>query len=121
MSATPNPPRPATTGPSGLAALRHVATDMHVLDYLAHAYKYRYLAAGVLAAAILVALVKTYTTTPMYRAQARVIIELEDDQVVSTLSGIMAGENVRDPAPYYQTQFRILTGRELARRTVRSL
>lgn len=94
---------------------------MHVLDYLAHAYKYRYLAAGVLAAAILVALVKTYTTTPMYRAQARVIIELEDDQVVSTLSGIMAGENVRDPAPYYQTQFRILTGRELARRTVRSL
>jgi hypothetical protein len=68
----PHLPRGAT-GLSGLAALRHAATDMHVLDYLAHAYKYRHLAASVLAVALLVALVKTYTTTPIYAPGAVII------------------------------------------------
>ena len=31
---------------------------------------------------------------------------------------MLNGENARDPEPFYQTQFRILTGRELARRTI---
>jgi succinoglycan biosynthesis transport protein ExoP len=105
---------------ASLAAFRQAATDTHLLDYLVAGYRHRYLAAGVFVAALLIALVKVYATTPLYRAQARVIVELQDDQV-STLTGVQSGENVRDPGPYYQTQFRILTGRELARRTVRRL
>jgi capsular exopolysaccharide synthesis family protein len=114
-----------STGPgearrASLAAFRNAATDTHLLDYLAGAYRHRYIAGGVLVVVILLALVHVYTTTPLYRAQARIIVEVEDDQV-SSLTGVLSGENYRDPAPYYQTQFRILTGRELARRTARSL
>lgn len=103
-----------------MASLRTAADSAHILDYLAHSYKYRYLAASVFLLAVLVAVAKTYATTPLYRGQARLIVEVEDDQV-SNLAGVLSGENFRDPAPYYQTQFRILTSRELARRTVRSL
>jgi uncharacterized protein involved in exopolysaccharide biosynthesis len=61
--------------------------------------------------------VRAYMTTPLYRAQARVMIEIEDDETTA-LAGVLNGENIRDPEPFYQTQFRILTGRELARRSV---
>ena len=105
---------------ASLAAFRPTATDTHLLDYFAAAYRYRYFAASVFSVVILIALVQGYTTTPLYRAQSRIIIEVEDDQA-SNLTGVLSGENYRDPAPYYQTQFRILTGRELARRTVRRL
>jgi uncharacterized protein involved in exopolysaccharide biosynthesis len=67
--------------------------------------------------AVLGAGVRAYMTTPLYRAQARVMIEIEDDETTA-LAGVLNGENIRDPEPFYQTQFRILTGRELARRTV---
>ena len=69
---------------AGLAAIRQAATDTHVLDYLAAAYRHRYLAAGVFLVVILFAVARNYMTTPMYRAQAKLIIELEDDQVGST-------------------------------------
>ncbi|HEX6240123.1 MAG TPA: polysaccharide biosynthesis tyrosine autokinase, partial [Polyangiales bacterium] len=48
------------------------------------------------------------------------MIEIEDDETTA-LAGVLGGENARDPEPFYQTQFRILTGRELARRTVSRL
>ena len=105
---------------TSLAAFRNVATDTHLLDYLAGAYRHRYVAGSVFFVVILLALVHVHTTTPLFRAQSRIIVEVEDDQV-SSLTGVLSGENFRDPAPYYQTQFRILTGRELARRTVKSL
>lgn len=95
-------------------------TDNHLLDYLAAVFRYRYLAATVFAAVVLGAGVRAYTTTPLYRAQARVMIEIEDDETTA-LAGVLNGENVRDPEPFYQTQFRILTGRELARRTIAHL
>ena len=94
--------------------------ENHVLDYLASIYRHRYLAAAVFAAVVVAAGIRAYTTTPLYRAQARVMIEIEDDETTA-LSGVLGGENARDPEPFYQTQFRILTGRELARRTVSRL
>ena len=107
---------------ASLAAIRQAASDTHVLDYLAAAYRHRYLALGVFLIVILFAVARNYMTTPMYRATARLIIELEDDQVGDlTGNAVLPGENYRDPEPYYQTQYRILKGRELARRTVRKL
>ena len=104
----------------GPAAPRSGPPDHHVLDYLAAIYRHRYLAVAVFLAVVVAAAVRAYTTTPLYRAQARVMIEIEDDQTTA-LAGVLPGENVRDPEPYYQTQFRILTGRELARRTATAL
>ena len=102
---------------SGPAATRSGPADHHVLDYLAAIYRHRYLAAAVFLTVVVAAALRAYTTTPLYRAQARVMIEIEDDQTTA-LAGVLPGENVRDPELYYQTQFRILTGRELGRRTV---
>ena len=94
--------------------------ENHLLDYLAGVYRHRYLATAVFAMVVLGAGVRAYMTTPLYRAQARVMIEIEDDETTA-LAGVLNGENIRDPEPFYQTQFRILTGRELARRTVERL
>jgi len=106
-----------TTGP---LATRSGPAENHLLDYLAAIYRHRYLATAVFAAVVLGAAVRAYMTTPLYRAQARLMIEIEDDETTA-LAGVLNGENVRDPEPFYQTQFRILTGRELARRSVTQL
>ena len=110
--------RPA--GTSGPAATRLGPVENHLLDYLASIYRYRYLAGAVFAVVVVAAGVRAHLTTPLYRAQARVMIEIEDDQTTA-LAGVLNGENARDPEPFYQTQFRILTGRELARRTLNTL
>jgi capsular exopolysaccharide synthesis family protein len=94
--------------------------ENHLLDYLASVYRHRYLAVAVFAVVVVAAGIRAYTTTPLYRAQARVMIEIEDD-ATTAMAGVLSGENARDPEPFYQTQFRILTGRELARRTISRL
>jgi len=92
----------------------------HVLDYFATFYRHRIMATSAFLLVLLLALVTTYTTVPMYRATARLIIEVED-QETTALAGVLPGVNEFDPEPYYQTQFRILSSRELARRTVKTL
>src|ERR1700741_3528495 len=103
----PSSPRPASRLAS-LAAFRQGATETHGLDYLLVAYRHRYIALSVFLVVVVLALVNTLSATPMYRATARIMIELEDDEGSPTagLSGVLPGENYRDPAPYYQTQFR---------------
>lgn len=99
---------------------RMAATEAHLLDYLAVLSRHRVVAASTFLLVVLVAVLNTYTTTPLYRAQARLMIQIEDAETTA-LSGSLNGENIRDPEPYYQTQFRILTSRDLAKRTVRKL
>ncbi len=99
---------------------RIAETEAHVLDYLATLYRHRYVAAGAFLLVALGSLLNTYTTTPLYRAQARLMIELEDEQSAAVV-GVFKGETLLDPEPYFQTQYRILTSRELARRTVQQL
>jgi capsular exopolysaccharide synthesis family protein len=97
--------------------------DVHVLDRLNVIFKYRYVALSVLALVVLGSLLRTYTTTPLYRAQARLLIELEDERN-AVMAGTMNAPNaeyLQDPEPYYNTQYRILMGRELGRRVVQRL
>ncbi len=112
-------PDPVSRGPV-VAASRATAGDMHLLDYLAAAYRHRFIAASAFLLVIFGSLLDTYTTTPMYRAQARLMIELEDEQT-SAVSRVTNNENRADPVPYYQTQYRILTSRELSRRTAKQI
>jgi polysaccharide biosynthesis transport protein len=58
---------------------------------------------------------QTYTTIPMFRAQARLQIEEEYKAQTDFKEPYLA---YTDPEPYYQTQYRILQGRDLARRAV---
>ena len=99
------------------------AYTTHLLDRLSIVYRYRYVAVSVLLLIVLGTMLRTFTTTPLYRAQARLMIEMEDEQEAA-LAGALSRPSTyywEDPQVYYQTQYRILTGRELALRVVRSL
>jgi capsular exopolysaccharide synthesis family protein len=127
MDAKAQPPSGAgqsgTSAPRGRTGVPAVEHDIHVLDRLNVLFKYRYVALGVFALVILGSLLRTYTTTPLYRAQARLLIEVEDERTAAMVGTINTGPNeyLQDPEPYYNTQYRILTGRELGRRVVQRL
>jgi succinoglycan biosynthesis transport protein ExoP len=110
---TPPPPRQQASGaPKGLFP---ADSDTHVLDRLNAIYKYRYVVITVFLLVIVGVLVRTFTTTPMYRATTSVLIE---DERGASVAGFNAasGPEYQDPEPYFQTQLRILQGRELSGR-----
>jgi succinoglycan biosynthesis transport protein ExoP len=106
----PAPPAPRAGAPKGLFP---ADSDTHLLDRLNAIYKYRYVIVTIFLLVMLGVVVRTYTTTPMYRATTSVLIE---DDRAATVAGFNAATTdfSQDPEPYYQTQLRILTGRELA-------
>ena len=96
-------------------------SDTHLLDRLNAIYKYRYVAATVFVLVLLAVGVRTFTTTPMYRATTSVLIEDERAASVAGFNSATSTEYIQDPEPYYQTQLRILTGRELGAKVVTRL
>ena len=60
-------------------------------------------------------LVYTFTATPIYKARVQLLIEAEKSNVVSFKEVIEQDKATND---YYQTQYRILQSRSLARRTL---
>jgi len=116
----PKPSTPPSRPPGGSAVknLFPIDSDTHLLDRLNAIYKYRFLAGSVFLLVLLGAIVRTYTTTPMYRATTSVLI---DDERGASVAGFNASTNAdysQDPEPYFQTQLRILQGRELSGRVV---
>ncbi len=95
-------------------------SDTHILDRLAVLYRYRHVVVGVFILTVLGVVIRGYAKTPVYLAQARILIE---DERTTALPGLTSPENTffEDPEPYYQTQYKILKGRELTRRVVRKL
>ena len=116
--ALPHPPRQHAPGP-----LTQRTPDVHLLDRLRALLRYRWIAVSVFAVVLIGAAVHTYSETPLYRAGARILIELEDERslAVEGVGSVANSEYSLDPEPYFQTQYRILTGRELARRAVNRL
>jgi capsular exopolysaccharide synthesis family protein len=96
-------------------------SDTHILDRLNAIYKYRYVVITVFLLVLLAVAVRTFTTTPMYRATTSVLIEDERSASVAGFNTATNNEYISDPEPYYQTQLRILTGRELATKVVARL
>jgi capsular exopolysaccharide synthesis family protein len=113
---------PSSRRPGSSLAAR--AADVHLRDRLGALLRYRWVAASTLVVVTAGAGVYACSETPMYRAGARILIELEDEHslaVEGVASSPSATEYSLDPEPYFQTQYRILTGRELARRAIRGL
>jgi capsular exopolysaccharide synthesis family protein len=113
-----------TAGSSGSPASTtpgySVNTDLHLLDRLAVLYRYRAVAAMVFILTTLAVVIQSYTAIPVYVAQGRLLIE--DERTASVVPGLTADPGYyTDPEPYYQTQFKILVGRDLARRVVKKL
>ena len=127
MSDAPNHPRlPPAAGPSGpIGAPKPPPTystdrDVHLLDRLAILYRYRRVSAAVFVLTMLVLMIQGYSNVTRYEAQARLLIE---EERTTAVPGITSAIDAywEDPVPYYNTQYRILRGRELARRNVRKL
>ena len=93
--------------------------DVHVLDRLAILYRYRRVSAAVFVLTALVLMIQGYSNVVRYETQARLLIE---DERTTAMPGITSPDAYwADPVPSYNTQYRILRGRELARRVVRKL
>ena len=118
----PHPLRPATTADHPAAAAPTSTytpdTDVHILDRLAVLYRYRRVAIAVFILTTVAMMIQGYSSIQMYRAQARLLIE---DERATAVPGITTAENTyyEDPDLYYKTQYRILKGRDLARRVVK--
>src|SRR5262245_39838539 len=92
--------------------------EVHLTDYLRIVHKRRWTALSAFAIVVLSICVYTFTATPIYEARAQVLIEKENSNVVSFKEVIEQNQIADD---YYQTQYKILQSRALARRTLDQL
>src|SRR5713226_5779950 len=94
------------------------ATETHLNDYLKVLYKRRWTALTAFVIVVMSVCVYTFTSTPVFEARAQVLIEKESTNVVSFKEAYEQNQITDD---YYQTQYRILQSRALARRTIDAL
>ena len=95
-------------------------TDVHLLDRIAVLYRYRQVALAVFVLASAAMMIQGYTTLQLYQAQAQIMIE---DERATAVPGLNGPDTVfyEDPEPYYNTQYRILKGRDLTRHVIKKL
>src|SRR5262249_21581858 len=95
-------------------------TDVHLLDRLAILYRYRRIAFAAFVLSSAAMMIQGYSTLKLYKADAQIMIE--DERAVA-VPGLNNTENTyyEDPEPYYNTQYRILRGRDLTRRVITKL
>ena len=95
-------------------------TDVHILDRIAVLYRYRRICIAVFALTTVAMMIQGYSSIRYFRAQGRLLIENERSTAVP---GLNAGneEFFEDPEPYFQTQYKILRGRDLTRRVIKKV
>ena len=110
---------PAASPDVGVSML-DTAPEVHLLDRLAVVFKHVRLIAAVFAIVVSLAMLESYSATPLYRSQARIVIQDERSTAIGTLNSNDPAY-WQDPEPYFNTQYRILQSRGLARRVIRLL
>ena len=110
--ATPSPPG------NGYGSNILGETEVHLADYLRVLYKRRRTAITAFIIVMLSVSVYTFTATPIYEARAQILIEKEATNVVTFKEAYEQNQLTDD---YYQTQYKILQSRALARRTIDAL
>jgi polysaccharide biosynthesis transport protein len=115
-SAPPAPP--ALPQAAIAAAVEPQVAEVHLTDYLKVAYKRRWTAATAFLLVMGAVTVYTFTATPIFEARTRLLIEAENQNVVSFKEVV---DEDQTKADYYQTQYNILQSRALARKTIDSL
>jgi len=89
--------------------------EVHLTDYLKVLSRRRWPALTAFLAVMVAVVVFTFTATPIYRARVQLLIENENPNVVSFKEVIEQEKTTND---YYQTQYRMLQSRSLARRVL---
>jgi capsular exopolysaccharide synthesis family protein len=111
MAVTPTPDPSYEAMPQG---------ESHLWDYVHVLLRRRRLLLAVFAAIVALATLRTLLTRPVYEATAQLLIEKQNPNVLN-FQGVTeerAGTGIDD---YYQTQYKLLQSRSLARRVVESL
>jgi capsular exopolysaccharide synthesis family protein len=93
-------------------------TEVHLSDYLRVLYKRRWPALTVFLVVFTSTCIYTFTATPIFNARVQILIEKEASNVVTFKEAVEQNQVTDD---YYQTQYKILQSRALARRTLDSL
>lgn len=93
-------------------------SELSLVHYLQILYRRRYIAATAFVAVVLVVALQTFTAVRIYSGSARILIERENPNVVS-FKEVLDQSTLNDD--YYETQYQILRGRGLARRTLDAL
>ena len=101
------------------AGLFSADPNVHIFDRLAIIIKHWKPAVAVAMLVIAGTMYQTYTTVPLYRAQAR--IQIDEEHTTAQTDFKEPSLIYTDPEPYYQTQYKILQGRDLALRAVKRL
>jgi len=86
-------------------------------EYLRVILKRKWTIIAAFAIVVITTMIQTYTTTPIYQASTRLIIEKENPKVVS-IQEVLA---VDAGADYYQTQYKIIESRAVAREVIKRL
>ena len=111
---------PAANGSTAATPLPVSVQSAHPLDRLSILFRHRRLAIAAFAITVGVMMAQTYSTIPQYRARAQILIQDERSTAVGALNA-NDPSYWQDPEPYYNTQYRILQSRGLARRVVTRL
>jgi capsular exopolysaccharide synthesis family protein len=93
-------------------------TEIHLSDYLRVMHRRRWPALTAFLVIVVGVCIYTFTATPIYDARVQILIEKEASNVVTFKEAIEQNQVTDD---YYQTQYRILQSRALARRTIEAL
>jgi polysaccharide biosynthesis transport protein len=93
-----------------------VLEERRITDYLRVLYKRRWIAIPVFLILFIIGVVNALRQTPVYRANAQLLIET-DTPKVARLDQMFQSENYWDEE-FRQTQYRILQSRTLAKRTI---
>ena len=94
--------------------------DRPLVTYLRVILRYRRMVAAVFLSVLGLAALKSFTTRPVYRAEAEILIERENPAVL-TFKGVTDVNERGWADDYYQTQYKLLQGRSLARKVVEEL
>src|SRR2546430_1358602 len=89
----------------------------HLLDRLHVLFRHRRLIFTVLLVVVSIGMLQTWQTVPLYKAQTRIVINDERSTAVVGFNN----PNVdywQEEKPFYQTQYRLLPSRRLARNAV---
>lgn len=92
--------------------------EVHLSDYVRVLYKRRWTAITVFLIVVLSVAAYTFTATPIYQASVQILIEKESTNIVSFKEAFEQNQITDD---YYQTQYKVLQSRALARRTLDEL
>jgi polysaccharide biosynthesis transport protein len=92
--------------------------EHHLADYLKVLVKRRWTAITAFLLVFVSVTVYTFTATPIYEVRAQLLIEKENSNVVTFKEAFEQNQITDD---YYQTQYKILQSRALARRTLDAL